>query len=55
MSDVVSRLEQYNLYNLHDPSDPKIPIHPEEENLERSIFNRDVTWKNPEDINQKKT
>ena len=54
MSDAVSRLEQYNLYNPHDPSDPKIPIHPEEENLEISIFDRDVTWKNPEDIIQKK-
>ena len=54
MSDAVSRLERYNLYNPHDPSDPKIPIHPEEENLEISIFNRDVTWKNPEDIIQKK-
>ena len=53
MSDAVSRLELYNLYNPHDPSDPKIAIHPEE-NLEISIFNRDVTWKNPEDINQKK-
>ena len=54
MSDAVSRLERYNLYNPHDPSDPKIPIHPEEENLEISIFDRDVTWKNPEDIIQKK-
>ena len=54
MSDAVSRLEQYNLYNPHDPSDPKFPTHPEEENLEISIYDRDVTWKNPEDIIEKK-
>ena len=54
MSDAISRLERYNLYHPHDSTDPKIPIHPEEENLEMSIFDRNVTWRNPEDVSQNK-
>ena len=52
MSDAISRLERYNLYHPHDSADPKIPIHPEEENLEMSIFDRNVTWRNPQGVSQ---
>ena len=48
MSDAISCLKRYNLYSPHDSKDPKIPIHPEEEDLEVSIFDRDVAWKNLE-------
>ena len=41
----ISRLKRYNLYTPHDSKDPKTPVHPEEEDLEVSIFDRDVTWK----------
>ena len=50
MSDAISRLKRYNLYTPHDSQDPKIPVHPEEEDLEMSIFDREVTWKNLKDI-----
>ena len=50
----ITRLERYNLYHPHDSADLKIPIHPEEENLEMSIFDRNVTWRNPEDVSQNK-
>ena len=48
MSDAISCLKRYKLYSPHDSKDPKIPIHPEEEDLEVSIFDRDVAWKNLE-------